>query len=155
MSVILQSPTFPTSLVQAVTYEAERDADLVGGFLRDLGISATPKKPIALPASFLLDLAAALRILSWETVGLNPQHIAGLPSARSALRDVLSSLLAYGNRSGTDPSTSLRVRVMQAFVERFAWCGGIELDADVVLSETDNDALLDALADYLWAHRPR
>src|SRR5262245_6438845 len=75
-------------LVRSVRAEAERDADTVGMFLTALGLHATPARSIPLPATFLLDLGAALRLLAWEQAGLPPQEVAGLPPARQALTDV-------------------------------------------------------------------
>jgi hypothetical protein len=149
-------PNCPSELVRAVADEAERDADRVGVFLDTLGLHATPDRPVSLPVAFLLDLAAALRLLAWEQVGLHPQDVAGLPPARQAIRDALLTL----NRASTQTATvaasgSLAYRVCQAFVDHFAWSGRDELDADVMLGEADEDAVLEALADFLWANRPR
>jgi hypothetical protein len=147
---------FPADLVRAVAAEAERDADAVGMFLTALGLHATPDRPIPLPAGFLLDLGAALRLLAWHEAGLPPQEVAGLPPARQALTEVF---LAWKHPpTQTEPAVvpgSLAYRVCQAFVDHFAWSGRDELDADVTLGEADEDAVLEALADFLWAHRPR
>jgi hypothetical protein len=43
---------------------------------------------------------------------------------------------------------------MVLFVERFAWKARDELDADVALHEADEEQILEALADFLWNHRP-
>lgn len=147
---------FPTDLVRAVAAEAERDADAVGIFLNALGLHATPDRPIHLPAAFLLDLGAALRLLAWEQEGLHPQEVAGLPPARQALADVFLALKHPPTQvESAVAAGSLAYRVCQAFVDHFAWSGRDELDADVTLGEADEDAVLEALADFLWAHRPR
>jgi hypothetical protein len=44
---------------------------------------------------------------------------------------------------------------MALFVERFCWNGRNELDADIILDKADEEAALDALADFLWMNRPR
>jgi hypothetical protein len=103
-----------------------------------------------MPAGFLLHLAAALRLLSSEAQGFFPHREAGLPEARQAIRDAFLAL--------TDPDadpTELCVAVLRLSVERFAWSGPPDLGADVALDEAPEDALLEALADFLWAHRPR
>ena len=111
---------------------------------------------LPLPAAFLLDLGAALRLMAWEQAGINPQHVAGLPPAQEAIRDVLLSLRQppTGAAQADAPGTLAR-RVGAAFFEHFAWCGLGELDADVTLGAADEEAVLEALADFLWAHRPR
>ena len=58
------------------------------------------------------------------------------------------------NDPGVDP-TELCIRVMRLSVERFAWTAPAELGTDVSLAEADEEALLEAFADFLWAHRPR
>jgi hypothetical protein len=143
-------PDYPPELIQAVVRDASRDADHVGVFLKALGLSASPEKPLSLPAHFLLELGAALRLLSWESRGFFIHQQAGLPAAREALRAVFSSL--------SDPSaapTELPYRVMCLSVENFAWNAQEELRADVCLEEAEEEMLLEALADFLWAHRPR
>jgi hypothetical protein len=142
---------FPAELVNAVA----RDADRVGAFLHALGIQATPQRPVALPAGFLLDLGAALRLLCWEQAGLNPQQVAGLPPAQQGLRTVLQALSeSPGDDSSANPPGTLACRVMQAFVDHFAWNGDVELNVDVLLRDADEDLLLEALADFLWVQRP-
>jgi hypothetical protein len=110
---------------------------------------------VHLPAGYLLDLGAALRLLAWERAGLDPAAVAGLPPAWQALRTVC--LAAAADRNGTPPAEppgTLARRVLAAFVEYFAWCGRAELAADVALSAADEDELLEGLADFLWANRP-
>ena len=122
-------------------------------FLRALGLKASPARPIALPDAFLLELGAALRLLEWERRGLTAHTDAGLPPSGQALREAFRHLDAPGAAPGPLGDT-LAYRVMVFFAERFAWAGREELDADVAMGEADEDALLDALADFLWDNRP-
>jgi hypothetical protein len=146
----------PPDVVHAVAHAAARDAVRTVLFLDALGLRPPPGQVLPLPAGFLLDLGAALRLLIWSQAGINPRHVAGLPPAQEALRDVLLSLRQppAGAAQAEAPGTLAR-RVMAAFVEHFAWCGPIELDADLTLGAADEEAVLEALADFLWAHRPR
>jgi hypothetical protein len=141
---------FPAEMVTAVAVEATRDADRVGLFLDHLGLEGTPEKPLPLPAGFLLHLGAALRLLTWEAQGFFSHRQAGLPEAQQAIRDAFRSLA----NPDADP-TELCVAVLRLSVDRFAWSGPSDLGADIALDETQEDALLETLADFLWAQRSR
>jgi hypothetical protein len=148
-------PELPDALVAAVAEDAARDADRVGLFLQARGLAGSPQRPARLPAAFLLELAAALRLLAWEQAGLRAHlDAAGLPPAAQALRDLF--LAATGRLPGppASPAGTLAYRVTALFAERFAWDARGELGAEVALGEADEDALLEALADFLWQHRP-
>jgi hypothetical protein len=147
-------PGVPDALVAAVAEDAGRDADRVGRFLQALGLAGSPRRPARLPAAFLLELAAALRLLAWEQAGLRAHLDAGLPPAAQALRELF--LAATGRLPGppASPAGTLAYRVTALFAERFAWDAQGELGAEVALGEADEDALLEALADFLWQHRP-
>jgi len=47
----------------------------------------------------------------------------------------------------------LSVRVLALTVERFAWHARDDLGAEVLLGFPEEDAVLDALAQFLWEHR--
>jgi hypothetical protein len=140
----------PAEMVTAVAGDAARDADRVGLFLSYLGLKGTPERPLPMPGAFLLYLGAALRLLHWEGLGFFFHREAGLPEASQAIRKAFLSL----NDPGADPA-ELCAAVMRLSIERFAWGGPPELGAEVALEDAQEDALLNALADYLWAHRPR
>lgn len=141
---------FPTELVDSVKARAERDAVSVAQFMGCLGLNATPEKPVPLPAGFLLSLAAALRLLAWEVRGFNFHREAGLPSASEAIRDAFERLLEKDAKPSPICNTVGRLAL-----ERFAWAGEPELGADVAIDDVDEELFLDALADFLWANRPR
>ncbi len=85
-----------------------------------------------------------------ESQGFFIHQQAGLPAARQVLHAVFSSL--------SDPSaapTELSYRVMCLSVEKFAWNAQEELETNVCLEEAEEEMLLEALADFLSAHRPR
>ena len=155
MPAALTIDSFPTELINAVKADALRDADRVERFLRVLGFLPILHYLIRHRPGFMVDLAAALRLLAWEQAGLDPKAVARLPSARTALLNVLLSLKqsSIGLNEAVG-SGSLIQNVMGAFIDHFAWCAGAELHADVTLGEVDEDAILEALADFLWAHRP-
>jgi hypothetical protein len=143
----------PAELVEATAREAARDADRVGQLLHELGFVPSPGRPVRLPAAFLLDLGAALRLLAWEQGGLHVHRDAGLPPAEQALHDAFGLLAP---KSGAEPrhSVELSRKVVALFAERFAWLGRHDLDADVMLDDhVDEDDLVGALAELLWKAR--
>lgn len=156
----LASPTtlaeIPSELIEIVARTAARDADKVRIFLDTFakapGMEWLAQKPVYLPGDFLLGLGAALRLLAWEQCGIAVHREAGLSSAHDALHDVLLAL--------THPEAKARVAhlpdaVLALTVERFAWSARAELDADVTLGQAEEEQVLEALADFLWANRPR
>ena len=130
--------------------EAERDADRVGLFL-----TTALKPPIHLPADFLLGLGAALRLFHWEQAGIHLHVRAGLPSGKQAMREVLAVAVGGAAPEVVERLQHLPRRLTALFVEQFAWAGRPELGADVTLRPAGEDALLEGLADFLWACRPR
>jgi hypothetical protein len=141
---------FPVEMVAAVAANAERDAECVGQFLNHLGLTATPEKPLSLPRGFLLHLGSALRLLIWEARGFFFHSEAGLPDARQAICDSFRLL--------SDPdgdATPFCIAVLRLSIERFGWSGPPELGADVALGEAEEELLLEALADFLWAQHRR
>ena len=144
----LSEADFACDLVTAVTVDAARDASRVVFFLDALGLEATPEKPMSLPSRFLLQLGAALRLLDWEAQGFSFHRAVGLPEAREVIRHAFGSL----NDSTVDWK-DLCVCVLRLSLERFAWHGWRDLAADVAVDDLDDDAALDALAEYLWATR--
>jgi hypothetical protein len=142
----------PTELLRHVTEEAERDAGRTGAFLGAVGLGPPDGGVRRLPGDLLLNLGAALRLLSWEQAGLAIHREAGLPAARDAIRQVfLDAVPAAGRES--QPGPWLGEAVLRLSVERFAWAGRRELQAEVLLDFPDEDALVEAMARFLWDHR--
>jgi hypothetical protein len=142
-------------MVRAAIAYAEADADLVGMFLREYcGLPCSPEGPLELPADHLMDLAAALRLWVWESAGLDPREVAGLPDFRSAIREVaLQRRSAPGDPAPTRRPGELSRDVLNACFDRFAWRGRIDFGADLVLDDADEDVLVEALARLVWANR--
>jgi hypothetical protein len=148
----------PPDLVRAVAQDAALDADRVGCFLDELlgrcRAPAAGRPPLLLPPDFLLELAAALRLLAWETSGLRCHLGAGLPPAQQALRDAFRWLkpATAAPETGDGPER-LMPRVLALFIERLAWNGRVEWGADIALGEAEEDVLVGVVADFLWSHR--
>jgi hypothetical protein len=147
----------PPDMVRSVQAYALDDADLVGTFLRDVcGLPATPDHPVRLPADFLTELAAALRLFTWESAGFDLGQVAAVPEPRTALLDLFRRAMATDDGSPANWSRDeLSARVIAAYAERFAWPARSELGAEVVLGPADQENVLEAVADFLWQIRPR
>jgi hypothetical protein len=147
----------PPELIQAVAREAARDADHVAAFLDQLGLRPTGDRasppPPRLPAWFLLEVAAGLRLWQWEHNGLRLHLEGGLPPAREALHGVFRRLAAAAGDPASGGDTPLSARVLGLFAERLAWSGRSDLDGDLLLGDADEDELVGALEDLIWTHR--
>jgi hypothetical protein len=143
----------------SIIRDAQFMADLTARYLdRLLGILPPTKKrggePIAFPPEFLLELGAVLRLAVWERAGLRDRLDPALPPAEQALVDLLARFgLAPGRTRAAGGGTGLAMQVFQAALRRLAHDGRGELDVDIVLEAPDDGVLLEALADFLWAHR--
>ena len=146
---------FPTELVAVLAADAVLDAECVGQFLQACGLRGSRDRPIRLPSGVLLELAAVLRVLEWEQNGIRVHLDAGLPSADELVDDLLQRLKRAMSNSSTSPVGTLIYHVVKLSVERMSWHGRRELAAEVALDDADEDALLEALADFLWKNRPR
>lgn len=145
----------PEDLLSAVVAEAERDAEQVAIFLDRLFLEWSLVHPKHGPASSyrgrfsaeaLLELGAALRILRWEHSRLVRDWME-LPSSLQALSSVLKT---PGRRSSETPWTN---RVVQIFVDHFAWRAAEEHRADLLIESADEDWLADRIAAFLWENR--
>jgi hypothetical protein len=138
------------ALITAVAAGGARDAELVALFLGHLGLKGTPEKPLLLPRGFLLRLATGVRLVAWEALGVFFHREIGLPEAREVLRGAFRFVAepdAYSNE--------LDLAVLRLSIERFSWYGGPELGADIALGDVEEDAALEALADFLWSQSRR
>jgi hypothetical protein len=150
-------PSIPPELVRAVASDAALDADRVGRFLEvfsqtPVGRRLGPPQSWA-TAAFLVRLAAVLRLLDWEASGIDRHLEAGLPAAQQALRELAEWQMQPSRAPADQQEAPLLTRVLALFVEHFCWDGRAELGADLTLGVADEDQLVDALADLLWAHR--
>jgi hypothetical protein len=144
---------YPEDLVRFAVDEAGRDADDVAALLAAAGL-APPGGTGEVPAGVLLDLGAVVRLRRWEAAGHAVHIEAGLPTARAALQLVIATLLSAAvDRAGLAAAGELGRAVFGLAVSRFAWTARARLGADVVLAGGAEDALVEALAQFLWAHR--
>jgi len=159
MALITQrdgSLEIPDFAVAAATRHAEHTAELTGEFLRSIGICrglhGGEVRSCGLSADVLLDLGALLQLQTWLRDGLCEFLPAGTPSFEDAQRafvrqihDVVAGKCRFVSQ--------LYLVVLGVWMRSVAWDGQLELKADFVVGEVDEDALLDAVAELIWAHR--
>src|SRR5437870_2343485 len=87
-------PGVSEDLIASVTSDAEHIADLVIGFLDEAGVlpprKQLDKRSLGLPAEFLGELGAALRLRELEQFGLRECLDDNLPAADELILDVLT-----------------------------------------------------------------
>jgi hypothetical protein len=145
----------PEELLSGLAVEATADADRVAAFLETLFQIIKEENPgsdiidgwrTMLPARFLRELAAALRLLEWERNQLVAPHMK-LPQARDAIEKVFVDLSVITGRP------DLSIQLTKVFAEFFAWNSREALGANVVLDKLNENDLADKIATFMWAHR--
>jgi hypothetical protein len=127
----------------------------------------------------LYDLAVVHQLETWEKQGFRAHIEAGLPSAAEAAAEISGSQCADLTQTlepaeplildeppprpiGPIPATlvdirvnpdSLIARLQQFFSDHFAWTSRELLEADVFVEFLDEDAGLNAMAEFLWKNR--
>jgi hypothetical protein len=144
----------PPELVRFAEDEAARDADDVIALLTAAGLAPSEGQSRNFPPGILLDLGAYVRLRRWEAAGVNVHREAGLPSAAEAMTRIIDALdVAAQNPASLGSAGSLARTVVDLAVTQWVWTARPELGADLVLAPTDEDALIEAMARFLWEHR--
>jgi hypothetical protein len=147
---------YPPEQVRYAGQCAEIDADRVIEFVRKLGITFFPEKPVRISKGLLLDFAAVLRMQSWEEAGIDVHRQAGLPSAEEA--EICLGILCWATGRGIPHIYKfgrLADKVFDLMWNRFVWEGLDLVGADVLLPPLeDEDGMIEAIAEYLWNSRP-
>ncbi len=126
---------------------ADQDALLVARFI-PAWIELKPGE--AFPKAFLVELAAILRIARWQQAGLPADLQEQFPPAEF-LFDELVQAFAENPSSFIDGSYQPKwpKSVLVTWLHRFSWNAPLEIGAEVVMQEPDEDMVLGAIADFL------
>jgi len=144
----------PAELVRYVTDAAGQEAADVIALLRAAGLAPPPGEVREFPPEVLLALGAVARLRRWEAGGHIVHLQCGLPTADGAFVHLIHTLeSAATNRTTLTNLGRLTRAVHDLSVSRFAWTARAEFDADIALDTGDEDALVEALAQFLWANR--
>ena len=152
--------------LEAAVRDAYYMADMTAAFLKSQGYRPSRKKadiqnmlpadsPTMLRArAVLLNLAAALRIASWERAGLRSELPADLPTSSEAFQRLLPPEIPDSPES-KPVVPELGLQVFQTWLQRFSRSSRAALGTDIVLPihTVTTDELLDALADVLFKNR--
>jgi hypothetical protein len=141
---------FPDLLVEAVARNARFTAELTGSFLREVIGNGNP---LSLPGNFLLDLAAVLELRYRESLGPEIHKTGGLPGFREAAEDLFARVAKGPTEFEGPDAASLSRQVLCFWLERFAWEACNLLGTEIVLSDMDEAACADLVAEFLWEHR--
>ncbi|MDB6085821.1 MAG: hypothetical protein JWN43_3702 [Gammaproteobacteria bacterium] len=148
-------PQIPPSLLRSLVRDALEDAQNVIRLLEALGIHPRAEGvTLFLPAEFLLGLGAWARLFRWERLGITLHRDSGIGSADEVLRRVFLQL-AQKQEDESAFGPSLWNRLIHFTARRLACTGQELLGAEVTLQEnqSDDEALLDALAHFIWQNR--
>jgi hypothetical protein len=153
--------------LEVIVRDAFYMADLTSAFLKAHGfrarkscagskqVSAEDTPQARRAKGFLLNLAAALRVASWDRAGFRPSLPADLPTWSEAVKNAVPPETPDIANNSVATTTDLPARVFRTWLQRFSRSSRATLNTDVLLSTkgVSEDDLLDALAELLWANR--
>ena len=153
--------------LEAVIRDAHYMADLTAAFLKAHGSRARENRasseqvpvedtPLTRRAEgVLLNLAAALRIASWERAGFRPALPADLPSSYEAFRNLVPPEMPEATEGARAAVPELSLKVFRTWLRFFSRTSHAALSTDILLpmQTVTEDELLDAVADFLWNNR--
>jgi hypothetical protein len=147
---------YPPELIARVTDQATQDAEIVIVLLQAFSLAPPDGSERFFPAEFLLEVGAAARVLAWEVQGIAFSQ----GGVRLTAGDILLRVFEDTARRLRDPSApaarfDLVDAVFRLNMERLAWTGPRDLQAEIMLDFPDEDALVESLAQILWDNRRR
>ncbi|MCE9527936.1 MAG: hypothetical protein K8R36_17990 [Planctomycetales bacterium] len=140
-------------ILQALRDIAESDAEAVAEFLRTLGLlgrKSSRAKPLFLPAETLLAIGLALRLRAWELNGVTVHVDAGLPSASQLFAFIRQFLSGLELQVVVDRLSACLVLI---YHDNFAWAGISEMGTDVQVIASDDETLVEQMAQFIWENR--
>lgn len=129
-------------------YAAEQTENFLKLWTKSLGLKKLPP----LPAEFLLELSAVIRIAAWQRGGLTVEMQADFPPAEELLRELLERLLHQPKSFAVDPAACpapLNGRVTRLWLRHCSWSAPAEVGADVVIRRPHPDLLRDIFTELL------
>lgn len=139
-------------VARAVVTEAERALDGALAVLRHAGVMVRGTPTLTVPETFVLKLAACLRIYEWEQANLLSRLPPGLPSSAEVWADLLD---AGQTRRERFPARELARQVFSAWFWHMSWTTPpLAPRCDVVVRGVrGGEHLVDELAELLVKFR--
>lgn len=134
-------------LIVGITSFAVRQADITAAFAARLPEHLRQ----GLPNWVWLELGALLQLRAWDEAGVTPVLRAELPHHEAAAVDLAARL----HSPDSDCQPQLSAAVFRAWMMNCSQTAGFRHGVDIVLVGAVTDETIDALADFLWRHRPR
>ncbi len=138
----------PSETYEMVAAHAQSMALSVVSTLYELGVDG-----MDLPAAVILELAALAQIRVWQDTEARELLADILPDFESAQQDLIDRLNNRSEEFLNIDSATLSQQVFTIWMSRLAWYGRSTLDSEMVLLDFDEDAFIDALAQFVWQHR--
>jgi hypothetical protein len=133
-------------------YAAYQTEQFLKLWTKSLGLKKLPP----LPAEFLLELSAVIRIAAWQRGGLTVEMQADFPPAEELLRELLERLLHRPKSFAVDPAACpapLHGRVTRLWLRHCSWSAPAEVGVDVVVRRPHPDLLRDIFTELLRSSR--
>lgn len=146
----------PPNATDAARRAAESMADIVGRNLCSTMVEhpdLADRLKTGLSPGFLLELGAIAQIGVWDRLGLTPSLDPSLPSPGEAAQSAVDRTLAAPCRRLSVQDTVLIRRITSLLLNRFCWDAKVEANADLVIGESDEDAMVEAIAMICWQNR--
>lgn len=142
-------------ILRAFIDDGRYEAVQTAAFLKLWAKSLKPRKLPPLPAEFLLELGAVLRIAAWQLADLTTEMQADFPPAAELLRELVERLFYKPESFSNDPQkcpAPLSTRSSRLWFRHCSWTATGQLGVDVVIRKPDPNLVLDLLIELL-AHR--
>ncbi|MBL9085381.1 MAG: hypothetical protein JNK76_26490 [Planctomycetales bacterium] len=150
-------PIFEPAMASAAASFAERQAVAAGACLREIerhaianGLSVDVSR---LPAGFLLEFAAVVQLSIWEGNGLTDFLPADVPTSPAAEAELFRRVREQPQQLQSISGALLSRRLLDLWLDQMCWSAPQYCHADVIVSDADEDMLVEAVAQLLWTHR--
>ena len=142
--------------LEEIIARAEMHAHIVAAFLQQVGFR--PETNTQVPAfdidpsgkHLLLNLAAALQIHQWDSLGFRPYLPASVPTAAEAFDIVADST---SDAVTSERPETLAKTVFRTWLSECATNSLLDNMGEMLIAAQSDDQLLDAFAEFLWTNR--
>ena len=138
--------------IQGVARHAECQADLTAATLDATGLFSRNGRPFSRRA-FCSNSGQSWNWVCGNGRDCDPYLTSDLPTFREAATHLLARARRGPEAFDGPDAALLSRRVLQVWMEHFAWEGPDLLEADFIVGDVDEDQFAQLLADFVWQHR--